>query len=154
MKAVGNYLVSLNDEQINAFEANRNIVFDVEGQTFDIFIDDVEVIAEDVPGWQVTNIGRLTVALDVTITEELKEEGIAREIINRIQNLRKDKGFEVTDKIRVILEDNPLISKSVDKNKLYICAETLSEELRLSELTEGDSIEIEDVKLFILLSKI
>ncbi|WP_353137760.1 isoleucine--tRNA ligase [Pseudopedobacter sp.] len=154
MKAVGNYLVNLNDEQINTFEANRNIVFDVEGQTFDIFIDDVEIIAEDVPGWQVTNIGRLTVALDVTITEELKEEGIAREIINRIQNLRKDKGFEVTDKIRVILEDNPLISKSVDKNKLYICAETLSEELQLSELTEGDSIEIEDVKLFILLSKI
>ncbi|ADY53087.1 Isoleucyl-tRNA synthetase [Pseudopedobacter saltans DSM 12145] len=154
MKAVGNYLTNLTDEQINSFETNRNIVFDVDGLTFDIPVEDVEIIAEDVPGWQVTNIGRLTVALDVTITEELKEEGIAREVINRIQNLRKDKGFEVTDKIKVLLEDNSLISKSVEKNKLYICAETLSEEFEILKLTEGDSIEIENEKLFILLSKI
>lgn len=121
MKAVGNYLTNLTDEQINSFETNRNIVFDVDGLTFDIPVEDVEIIAEDVPGWQVTNIGRLTVALDVTITEELKEEGIAREVINRIQNLRKDKGFEVTDKIKVLLEDNSLISKSVEKiNYIFV----------------------------------
>ncbi len=154
MKAVGTYLSNLNDEQIAALEANRNIVFDVDGQTFDIPVEDIEIIAEDVPGWQVTNIGRLTVALDVTITEDLKEEGIAREVINRIQNLRKDKGFEVTDKITVTLQDNPLITNAVDKNLLYICAETLATSLIISNtLTEGDQIEIEETELFILLKK-
>jgi len=154
MKAVGAYLSNLNDDQIAALEANKNIVFDVDGQTFDIPVEDIEIIAEDVPGWQVTNIGRLTVALDVTITAELKEEGIAREVINRIQNLRKDKGFEVTDKIKVTLQDNPLITNAVDKNLLYICAEILATELVISDnLTEGDQIEIEETELFILLKK-
>jgi isoleucyl-tRNA synthetase len=154
MKAVGAYLSNLNDEQIAVLEANRNIVFDVDGQTFDIPVEDIEIIAEDVPGWQVTNLGRLMVALDVTITEELKEEGIAREVINRIQNLRKDKGFEVTDKITVTIQDNPLITNAVDKNLLYICAETLTTALVISDnLTDGDQIEIEETELFILLKK-
>jgi len=153
MKAVGNFLSNLSDEQINLLEANKSIVFDVDGQTFNIPIEDIEIIAEDVPGWQVTNIGRLTVALDITISPELRDEGIAREIINRIQNLRKDKGFEVTDKISVVLQNHPLIANSVDKNKLYICAETLTTELALENITEGDSIEIEEEKLFISLKK-
>ncbi len=77
--------------------------FEIGNSTFDIELADVEIIAEDVPGWQVANLGKLTVALDVTITNELKQEGISRELVNRIQNLRKGKDFEVTDKINVRL---------------------------------------------------
>jgi isoleucyl-tRNA synthetase len=154
MKTVGAFLSNLNDVQINELETNRNIIFEIEGQTFDISVDDVEIIAEDVPGWQVTNIGRLTVALDITISAELKEEGISREIINRIQNLRKDKGLEVTDKIKIVLEDNNLISNAVQNNLSYICAETLATELTLSEnVTNADTIEIEETKLFIQINR-
>ncbi|WP_026904134.1 isoleucine--tRNA ligase [Pedobacter glucosidilyticus] len=154
MKAVGNFLTALNDEQIQTLETNRNITFEVEEQTFSIAVEDVEIIAEDVPGWQVTNLGRLTVALDVTISQNLKEEGIAREVINRIQNLRKDKGFEVTDKISVVLQRLPVIADAVSSNLSYICEETLAESLILSdELTGGDTIEIEDTQIFISLKK-
>jgi isoleucyl-tRNA synthetase len=154
MKAVGNFLTALNDEQIQTLETNRNITFEVEEQTFTIAVEDVEIIAEDVPGWQVTNLGRLTVALDVTITQSLKEEGIAREVINRIQNLRKDKGFEVTDKISVVLQKLPIITDAVSSNLLYICEETLAESLTLSdELTGGDTIEIEETNILISLKK-
>jgi isoleucyl-tRNA synthetase len=154
MKAVGNFLTALNDEQIQTLETNRNITFEVEEQTFTIAVDDVEIIAEDVPGWQVTNMGRLTVALDVTITQSLKEEGIAREVINRIQNLRKDKGFEVTDKISVVLQKLPMITDAVSSNLSYICEETLAESLILSdELKGGDTVEIEETQIFISLKK-
>ncbi|WP_304063844.1 isoleucine--tRNA ligase [Pedobacter glucosidilyticus] len=154
MKAVGNFLTALNDEQIQTLEIHRNITFEVEEQTFTIAVEDVEIIAEDVPGWQVTNLGRLTVALDVTISQNLKEEGIAREVINRIQNLRKDKGFEVTDKISVVLQRLPVIADAVSSNLSYICEETLAESLILSdELTGGDTIEIEDTQIFISLKK-
>ncbi|KHJ38181.1 isoleucine--tRNA ligase [Pedobacter glucosidilyticus] len=154
MKAVGNFLTALNDEQIQTLETNRNITFEVEEQTFTIAVEDVEIIAEDVPGWQVTNLGRLTVALDITITQSLKEEGIAREVINRIQNLRKDKGFEVTDKISVTLQKLPIITDAVSSNLLYICEETLAESLILSdELTGGDTIEIEETNILISLKK-
>ena len=154
MKAVGNFLTALNDEQIQTLETNRNITFEVDEQTFTIAVEDVEIIAEDVPGWQVTNLGRLTVALDITITQSLKEEGIAREVINRIQNLRKDKGFEVTDKISVTLQKLPIITDAVSSNLLYICEETLAESLILSdELTGGDTIEIEETNILISLKK-
>ena len=116
---------------------------------------DVDIIAEDVPGWQVTNQGKLTVALDVTITNELKQEGIARELINRIQNLRKDKGFEVTDKIDVRLFDHPYISEAVKSNLTYICAEVLAVGIVLdSQLDDGDLITIDGHEILIVISKI
>ena len=98
---------------------------------YSIDIQDVEIVAEDVPGWQVANLGKLTVALDVTLTNELKQEGISRELVNRIQNMRKDAGFEVTDKINVMIEDHPYISEAVKNNLSYICAEILAESLEL-----------------------
>jgi isoleucyl-tRNA synthetase len=114
----------------------------------------VEIIAEDVPGWQVTNLGKLTVALDVNITKELKEEGIAREVINRIQNLRKDLGFDVTDKIKVTLQSNDLITNAVENNLSYICAEILATSLELSpNINEGQMIEIEDTEILTLIKK-
>jgi isoleucyl-tRNA synthetase len=117
-------------------------------------ISDVEIIAEDVPGWQVANLGKLTVALDVTLTEELKQEGISRELVNRIQNLRKSKEFEVTDKINVRVSDHPYIGEAVKNNLSYICAEILAESLVLdSQLNEGDKVEIDGIEILIVISK-
>ncbi|GGI22383.1 isoleucine--tRNA ligase [Pedobacter mendelii] len=118
-------------------------------------IDDVEVFAEDIPGWQVTNLGNLTVALDVTISEELKQEGISRELVNRVQNLRKELNFEVTDRIKVILQNDNLVAKAVTKNKAYICAEILADEFELTDnMINANKIVIDDVELSISVSKI
>ncbi|QPH38577.1 isoleucine--tRNA ligase [Pedobacter endophyticus] len=117
--------------------------------------DDVEVFAEDIPGWQVTNIGSLTVALDVTISEELKQEGISRELVNRIQNLRKELNFEVTDRINVALQNDNLIAAAVTKNIAYICAEILADKLELTDtVTNANKITIDDVELSISVTKI
>ncbi|MEH3111901.1 isoleucine--tRNA ligase [Pedobacter terrae] len=117
--------------------------------------DDVEVFAEDIPGWQVTNIGNLTVALDVTISEALKQEGISRELVNRIQNLRKDLNFEVTDRIKVSLQNDNLVASAVDKNKAYICAEILADEFELTDaVNNANKIVIDDVELSISVTKI
>src|SRR5690606_3736306 len=96
-----------------------------------ITAEDVEITSEDIPGWQVMSDGRLTVALDITITQPLKEEGIAREFINRIQNIRKEKGFEVTDKIELKVLEHAGIHNSLVNNKEYICAEILAATLDL-----------------------
>ena len=117
--------------------------------------DDVEVFAEDIPGWQVTNMGNLTVALDVTISEELKHEGLSRELVNRIQNLRKELNFEVTDRIKVSLQNDNLIAIAVAKNKAYICAEILADEFELTDTGLAENkITIDDVELSISLTKI
>ena len=104
----------------------------------------MEILSEDIPGWLVTNIGSLTVALDITITEQLQEEGIARELINRIQNIRKDSNFDVTDKINLQIEKHNKINSSINNNILYICTETLAVSLNLvDKIDSPDSIGIE-----------
>ncbi len=103
----------------------------------------MEIISEDIPGWLVANEGRLTVALDITVTEELLHEGIAREFVNRIQNIRKDSGFEVTDKIRVVIEDLPFISAAVKKHSDYIASQTLALEITLAP---SDKLSVAGVK--------
>ncbi len=118
-------------------------------------LSDVEIIAEDVPGWQVANLGKLTVALDVNISEELKQEGTSRELINRIQNLRKDKGFEVTDKINVRIKEHPYIAEAIKNNLAYICAEILAESLVLeAQLNEGDIVNIDGNEILIVITKV
>lgn len=117
--------------------------------------DDVEIFAEDIPGWQVTNLGSLTVALDVTITEELKQEGISRELVNRIQNLRKELNFEVTDRIKVSLQNDNLVANAVAGNKTYICDEILADTLELTDtVNNANKIVIDDVELSISVTKI
>ena len=102
------------------------------GQVHRITTDEVEIISEDIPGWLVANEGKLTVALDITVTEELLHEGIAREFVNRIQNIRKESGFEVTDKIRVVIEDLPFVSAAVQKHSDYIASQTLALDVSLA----------------------
>jgi isoleucyl-tRNA synthetase len=153
MKAIAEAIGNLTQDDIAKLENEEGIpVLDTR---YLLLNTDVEIIAEDVPGWQVANLGKLTVALDVTLTTGLKQEGISRELINRIQNLRKDKGFEVTDRINVHVQDDSVISDAVNNNKSYICAEILADGLTLDgQLDEGDKIVIEGIELFIVISKV
>jgi isoleucyl-tRNA synthetase len=154
MKEVAGVITNFNDDDIADFEQNGFTEIETATAKYEILPEDVEISAEDVPGWQVANLGKLTVALDVNINEELKEEGIAREIINRIQNLRKDLGFEVVDKIKVALENNSLIAKAVENNLSYICAEILANSLELStNISTEDKIQIEETELLISIKK-
>ena len=152
MKAVSTAIQALEAEEISALEKQGSIVLADTGYT--IGLEDVEIIAEDVAGWQVANLGNLTVALDVQITPELKQEGIARELINRIQNLRKDKNFEVTDRIQVKLSRNNEIEKAAKNNLSYICTEILADSFDFVDVVESDdSIEINESKLEVLIEK-
>ena len=152
MKIVAEALNTLTQQEISRFENEGKI--ELRGTSYQILVEDVEILAEDVPGWQVTNLGALTVALDITITEDLKQEGISRELVNRIQNMRKDQGFEVTDKIRVQVKDHPYISEALKNNLSYICAEILADSLELvNELNEGEMVSIDEHNLMILINK-
>jgi isoleucyl-tRNA synthetase len=152
MKVVAEALSSLSQQDINRFESEGKI--DIPNTSYQIIVDDVEIVAEDVPGWQVANIGALTVALDITINEELKQEGISRELVNRIQNMRKDQGFEVTDKIKVQVKEHPYVSDALKNNLSYICAEILADSLELvNELDGGEVVNIDEHELMILIKK-
>lgn len=152
MKLVTEAIGKLSQEDLAKFEKDGAIL--IPDTSYSILLSDVEIIAEDIPGWQVTNMGNLTVALDISITTELKQEGLSRELINRIQNLRKELNFEVTDRINVSLQNDNLIAEAVTQNKTYICAEILADDIVLSEnIDNGNKIVIEDVELQILIAK-
>ncbi len=168
MKAVAEAIGNLNQDDIAKLESEGSLILEIKAggnvkdmlpelitDHYSLITSDVEIIAEDVPGWQVANLGKLTVALDVTITNELKQEGISRELINRIQNLRKSKEFEVTDKINVRLKDHAFITEAVNNNLSYICAEILAESIVLdNELNEGELALIDENEILIAISKI
>ena len=133
MKQIAATLAGIDQSLIAQYEKEGKLNLLVEGESVELIEGDMEVITEDIPGWVVASVGTLTVALDVTITEELREEGIARELINRIQNIRKDKNFEVTDKIIIEVEKNNGLSEALNHNYSYICSETLAESLQFVE---------------------
>ncbi|QHS57902.1 isoleucine--tRNA ligase [Mucilaginibacter sp. 14171R-50] len=152
MKDVAAAINGFDQQQITELETNGSIL--ILDAKHSILLSDVEIIAEDVPGWQVANLGKLTVALDVTITDELKEEGIAREFVNRIQNNRKDKGLEVTDRINVSVSCGTGIWKALENNLSYICAEILADSLVLdNQLSEGVKAVIDENEILIAISK-
>ncbi|WP_338356802.1 isoleucine--tRNA ligase [Yeosuana marina] len=152
MKAIANAVINFTSEDINKIEQSGVLDFVINGKNITLGLDDVEITSQDIEGWLVANEGALTVALDVTITDDLRKEGIARELVNRIQNLRKDSGFEVTDRIDVTLLKDDKIVKAVETNMSYIKAETLTEELEImDQLNNGIDVVFDDVntKLFI-----
>lgn len=152
MKIVAEAIGNLSQDDIAKLENDGDLLL---ASQHLINITDVEIIAEDVPGWQVANLGKLTVALDVTITDELKQEGLSREFINRAQNLRKESGFEVTDRINVRIKCTPVIGEAINNNLSYICAEILSDSILLdNELNEGELAEIDGNEILIAISKI
>jgi isoleucyl-tRNA synthetase len=157
MKPITAQLTSLTAEQIVQFERDGAYRLNIEGTEVEIGIEDVEIITDDIPGWLISSSGNLTVALDITLTDELRSEGLARELVNRIQNIRKEKKFEVTDKISVVIEKNNDLELAVKKNYTYICSETLAESLQLTEkIVTNNKIMVEltdDMKTNITIEK-
>ncbi|MDB9781698.1 isoleucine--tRNA ligase [Winogradskyella sp.] len=152
MKLIANVVREFSAVDIKNIEQNGNIDVEINGKNITLGVEDVEITSQDIEGWLVANEGALTVALDVTINDELRKEGIARELVNRIQNLRKDSGFEVTDRIDVQLQSNPQIAEAVASNEAYIKSETLTEDLKIMDtVNNGIEIVFDEVntKLFI-----
>jgi isoleucyl-tRNA synthetase len=155
MKELGVAISGLSQKDIASFEAAGKYSMTIDGQPVDLTSEDVEIISEDIPGWQVANDGRLTVALDITVTDELKYEGIAREFVNRIQNIRKENGYDVTDKITVQIEDHEFVREAVKRHAAYIGSQTLATEVTLSKNpgNKAKDVEIDEVQVKVLVSK-
>ena len=145
----------MSQEDIAAFEKAGRFTFELESGAATVEVTDVEIFSEDIPGWLVANEGRLTVALEVLVTDELRREGIARELVNRIQNLRKSSGFEITDKIRVTLSKNPASDDAVTEYKAYICGQVLATDLELAdEVADGMPLDLDDFSLAVKVTKL
>jgi len=147
MKQLTARILELNQEQITHLEREKILPLNMGAFIFDLLLDDVEIQSEDIPGWQVANQGKITVALDINISEELREKGLARELVNRIQNIRKDKGFEVTDRITVKIQCPDNVQRSIKNNFEYIRSEILATTLEIVEKLDGAhviTVEVED----------
>ena len=145
MKAIQNAVLAFTQEDIRVIETKGIYALNLEGEIFELELADVEIMSEDIPGWLVASHAGVTVALDITLNESLKLEGNAREFINKIQNLRKDKGFEVLDRIRVVVEANETMQITLAQFNDYICHEVLAKEISVSgSLTSFDEIELND----------
>ena len=155
MKAVAAAVAEMSQEAIAELEKNGRYTFVLDGAEAVVEAADVEIFSEDIPGWLVANEGTLTVALEVTVTEELKREGIARELVNRIQNIRKSSGFEITDKITIVLSRNSNSDDAVNEYNTYICNQVLATSLVLAdEVTDGTELNFDDFNLYIKVNKL
>ena len=156
MKEISNVINALTPAEISSFEKNGTHKAMVSGQQVDLTTEDVEIISEDIPGWQVANEGKLTVALDITVTDDLRYEGIAREFVNRIQNIRKENGYDVTDKITVLIENHEWVREAITRHSAYIGSQTLATNVSLtSDFTgmKANDVEIEEVTVKVVVKK-
>ena len=154
MKLVVGAINGLEASDINTIEQEGKLAIKINGNSIFLEQGDVEITSQDIEGWLVASNAGVTVALDVTISEALRKEGVARELVNRIQNLRKDSGFEVTDRIHIQLQEEPSIAQTVTTNAAYIKAETLADSLELvPSLSEGLEIAFDDIKTYLTISK-
>ena len=157
MKQIAALTAEFSQERIAEVEAAPETVLDLGAERITVTPADFEITSEDMPGWLVASEGKLTVALDITVTEELKAEGVARELINRIQNIRKDSGFEVTDKIRVEIEQKPLVADGIARFAGYIASQTLAVEVRTAAEPAGETVvetDVDDEPLRIAVTRI
>ena len=152
MKGVAAKMNALSQDEIAGLEKNGNISFDVQGQLVTVDTADVEIISEDIPGWLVSNEGNLTVALEVELTDELRQEGMARELINRIQNLRKETGLEITDRIKVTVSPSEHTDAAVKAFADYIKSQVLANDIVIAA-NDGDEVDFDDFKLNIKVEK-
>lgn len=155
MKALAATIQTMSQEDINAFEKAGTFTLTVNGQEAVLERTDVEIISEDIPGWLVANEGRLTVALDITVTEDLRKEGLARELVNRIQNLRKSSGFDITDKIHVSILSCEEMDEAIRDYKEYIANQVLAESLEIMDhaISDATELDFEDFKLSVKIEK-
>ena len=140
MKQIAALVATFTQEQIAAVENDAETILSIDGEQLTTTVADYEIVSEDMPGWLVASEGKLTVALDITITDELRREGVARELVNRIQNIRKESGFEVTDKIRVEIEANELTTAAVESFAEYIASQTLALDVKTSAQPMGEFV--------------
>ena len=158
MKAIAAAINQMDQDAIAEFEKDGSYSIDANGETINLDLGDVEIVSEDIPGWLVANDDKLTIALDITISDELKQEGLAREFINRIQNMRKDVGLDVTDKINLYIGKHEAINNAVKTFTKYIAQQTLANEITLTDkMPSGNAKEVEidtDVKTTILIEKV
>ena len=154
MKAVAAAVAEMSQEAITELEKNGSYTLQLDGVDVVVEAADVEIFSEDIPGWLVANEGKLTVALDVTVTEELRREGVARELVNRIQNIRKSSGLEITDKIKITLSKNQQTDDAVNEYKDYICNQVLGTSLTLTdEVENGTELNFDDFSLYVSVVK-
>jgi len=153
MGLISKQIQNLSQEQINQLDTSGFTIIELSGNNITLTKEDVEITSQDIEGWMVANSGNITVALDITISEELRMEGISRELVNRIQNIRKDSGFEVTDKIVVRVEKSGILEEAILANEAYIKSETLTEELIFEDkIINGIEIEFDDIKTKLLIT--
>ena len=143
MKPIAAAITAMTQEQICTLESAGTIQLTVEGSLQTILLTDVDIFAQDIPGWAVANEGLVTIALDITVSEELYNEGLARDFVNRIQNIRKEQNFDVTDTIDLLVEHKEQVSDALLKNINYICSETLANTLNIVDKLDSNAFEIE-----------
>ena len=154
MKQAAALIGAFSQQEIAQLEKNGQIAIQVDGENYQIELAEVEIAAEDIPGWSVASKGALTVALDIVLSEDLKQEGDARELVNRIQNIRKENGFELTDRIFVKLLESDGFKQSIIKFNDYICREILADNIEwVSTLPDGVEIEINETLLKLAVTK-
>ena len=156
MKAVAAAITSMSQQEIASLEKNGNITLNIDGNDAVIEAVDVEIISEDIPGWLVANEGNITIALDVTITEELKQEGIARDIVNRVQNIRKSRDYDITDKINLVFAPNADTDAAINAYSEYIARQVLATSITIGNINgaEGvETLEIDDIKVDVSITK-
>ena len=154
MKALAAAIQTMSQDEINAFEKAGTYTLTVEGQEAVIERADVEIISEDIPGWLVANDGRLTVALDITVTENLRKEGLARELVNRIQNLRKSNGFDITDKITVTVLSSDVMDEAIKDFNSYIANQVLAVSVEITDvISDATELDFEDFRLSVRIEK-
>ncbi len=154
MKELAVIIASFDKEQIRTLENKGHYTLELGAETVEILAEDVEIITEDMPGWMVANDGKITVALDITVSDELQKEGIARELVNRIQNLRKSAGFEITDRIKVEIQPATEINEAIEEHKQYICTQTLCDEISFAELMVYEALDFEDFEVRVKIQKV
>jgi len=155
MKAVNEVVTAISQDQIAELEKNGTLTVEVEGESCLIERNDVEIISEDMPGWSVANEGALTVALDITITDELRNEGVAREIVKRVQAFRKESGFEITDRIRIVVEQLPVAEKAIADFCEFIAGQVLAESITLAANVESETeFDLDGTNVKFLINKV
>ena len=153
MKQLSTRIHAMEQDEINKLDKEGSISFSIDGQDFTIESSDVEILSDDIPGWLVGNEGRVTIALDITITDALRKEGIAREMVNRIQNIRKSKDFEITDRINIKISSNKLFDDAITEFNQYISGQVLADSISIEQSSFEDEIDIDEEKVTLSITK-
>lgn len=153
MKQLSARINAMEQDEINKLDKEGSISFNIDGQDFTVESSDVEILSDDIPGWLVGNEGRVTIALDITITDELRKEGIAREMVNRIQNIRKSKDFEITDRINIKISSNKLFDDAITEFNQYISGQVLADSISIEQSSFEDEVDIDEEKVTLSITK-